>query len=56
MPSRIKESIAFLSSAKDTLDNMLLIVQGPHLKCHLARAYADVSIALEKMKGGERHE
>lgn len=39
-----------LESARDTLEDMLVIVQDPHLKSNLARAYADISIALKNMR------
>lgn len=30
-----------------------MFVQNAHIRCHLARAYADLSIALEKLKSKE---
>lgn len=42
-----------LEDARSVLENLLLIVRDPDLKAQIARAYADISIALVKMGRGD---
>lgn len=46
--------VEHLEDARETLENLLLIVRDPDLKAKLARAYADVSLAL--LKAGDHTE
>ena len=43
-------AIEHLELAMKTLEDTLMFVQNAHIRCHLARAYADLALALEKLK------